>query len=414
MKSKGHFRLSKILKLAGILTGLLIIILAAIGVMLQTSPSIGAYGAEYLRQIVGEQPVALMEMAVFTIQDAITKTEVNLGLDKPANPWQTSVAGKVKIYPGLAVQTQPKPITGSSGGTLITEVPANPLQPGPTQAAGWTPPAVTPLGTLAGVGSWTPYISVPSGEVVAYRTLLQPDPTRSYALTAVVTFNLKDVQLHYRIGFNDPYEPGIKKFSDGKIPAIYLSLNVLLAAFNGGFKFEHGAFGSMQDNKTSVPPRNGFGTVAFYQDGHIQIGKWGTDLSLSPDMVAFRQNGPLVIQDGAITPQVDTPNYWGYTITGSTVTWRSGIGIDQPGDTLYYFAGPYLTINSLAQAMAAVHVWDAIQLDINNFWVNFESFTSTGDQLTPEPLFPKEMNAATSRFLAPYVRDFFYVTTVTP
>jgi hypothetical protein len=55
-----------------------------------------------------------------------------------------------------------------------------------------------------------------------------------------------------------------------------------------------------------------------------------------------------------------------------------------------------------------------MQLDINNFWVNFESFTPTGDTLTPEPLFPKEMSANTGRFLAPYVRDFFYVTAVTP
>jgi hypothetical protein len=64
--------------------------------------------------------------------------------------------------------------------------------------------------------------------------------------------------------------------------------------------------------------------------------------------------------------------------------------------------------------MTAVHSWDAMQLDINNFWVNFESFTLTGNRLVPEPLFPKEMNANTSRFLSPYVRDFFYVTAVTP
>ena len=56
-----------------------------------------------------------------------------------------------------------------------------------------------------------------SGQVVAYRTLLQPDPTRSYALAAVVAFNLKAVHLHYEVGFSDPYAPGVKKFSDGSI-----------------------------------------------------------------------------------------------------------------------------------------------------------------------------------------------------
>jgi hypothetical protein len=418
MNGKSFFRQFKIIKLIGILAGLFIIFVTGFSIMLQVSPSIGAYGADYLRKIVGEQPVALLETAVFRMQDTIKKTEVNLGLEKPANPWQASAGSNVKVSTGLAAQTPPKSITGSSSGQIIPETtgptPAPTVQVQPTQADVWTPPAVTPLGTLVGVGSWTPYITDPSGKVLAYRTFLQPDPTRSYALTAVVAFNLKQVQLHYQVGFGEPYAPGVQKFSNGKIPANYLSANVLLAAFNGGFKVEHGAFGSMQNGQTSVPPRNGFATVAIYQDGHVQIGEWGKDLGLSPDVVAFRQNGPLVIRDGLVTHQVDTPNYWGYTVNASAITWRSGIAIDQPGNTFYYFAGSYLTIHSLADAMTAVHVWNAMQLDINNFWVNFETFTPTGDTLASEPLFPKDMNANTSRFLSPYVRDFFYVTAVSP
>ena len=415
MKSNGFFRLSKVLKWMGILAGILIIFAVGFGVMLQIFPSTGAYGAETLRQIIGEQPVALIETAVFNLQDAIKKTEVNLGLAKPTDPWQAGAVGMVKISTGIANQPTLKTKTGTNAETGIPETSGPTVsQIQATPSAIWTPPAITPLGTLPGVGTWTPYMTDSTGGVLAYRTFLQPDPTRSYATTAVVAFNLKDVQLHYRVGFGEPYLPGTYKFSDGKIPANDLAPNVLLAAFNGGFKFQHGAFGSMQDSMVSVPPRNGFGTVAFYQDGHIQFGEWGTDLSQTPDMVAFRQNGPLIIQNGAITPQVNIPNYWGYTITGATVTWRSGIAIDQTGSTLYYFAGPYLSINTLAQSMIAAHAWDAIQLDINNFWVNFESFTATNGKLVPEPLFPQGMNANTGRFLAPYIRDFFYVTAVSP
>jgi hypothetical protein len=418
MNGKSFFHHSRILKLIGILAGLFIIFVAGFSIMLQVSPSIGAYGADYLRKIVGEQPVALLETAVFRMQDTIKRTEVNLGLEKPANPWQPNSASDVKASTGLASQSPQKTITGSSGGQIIPDTtgpaPSPTLQAQPAQPDVWTPPAVTPLGTLEGAGSWTPYITDSTGKVVAYRTFLQPDPTRSYAMTAVVAFNLKQVQLHYQVGFGEPYAPGVSKFSNGKIPGNFLSPNVLLAAFNGGFKVEHGAFGSMENGKTSVPPRNGFATVAIYRDGHVQIGEWGKDLGLTPDMVAFRQNGPLVIRNGLVTHQVDTPNYWGYTVNASAITWRSGIAIDQPGNTLYYFAGSYLTIHSLADAMTAVHAWNAMQLDINNFWVNFESFTPTGDTLTPEPLFPKEMAANTSRFLSAYVRDFFYVTAVTP
>jgi hypothetical protein len=163
-------------------------------------------------------------------------------------------------------------------------------------------------------------------------------------------------------------------------------------------------------DNVSVPPTQGYGTVAIYKDGHFQIGEWGKDFSRSLDMVAFRQNGPLVIQNGVINPKVDNPVYWGYTITGATVAWRSGIAVDQEYNTLYYIIGPYLTIDTLSQAMAAVHPWNAMQLDINNYWTIFEAFPPNKDKLQPEPLLPKDMNDNLNRFLYPYARDFFYVT----
>ena len=414
MKSKGFINFSRVLKGFGTLIGLFILLVAGFGVMLQVSPSTGAYGAEYLRQILGERPVALMETVMFQAQDALKKTEVNLGLAQPSSPWQTSIAGDVRASTALSAQTNPTSVPGVSVTPVIPDTSGAVIQAQPTPTQTWMPPAVTPLGTLPGVGTWTPYITDSTGQVLAYRTLLQPDPTRSYTLAAVVAFNLKAVQLHYEVGFGEPYAPGVKKFSSGNIPSRYRLPNVLLAAFNGGFKFEHGAFGSIQNGQASVLPTRGYGTVAIYQDGHIRMGEWGVDLNLSPDMVDLRQNGPLVIRNGQITPQVNNPHYWGYTISYGTVTWRSGIAIDKQGTTLYYFAGPYLSIDTLAEAMLAVHAWHAIQLDINNFWVNFETFTAANNSLVPEPLFPKEMNANIGRFLSPYVRDFFYITALTP
>ncbi|MDR3575013.1 MAG: phosphodiester glycosidase family protein [Anaerolineaceae bacterium] len=414
MKRKGIFRLSNLLKLVGFLGGFLILFVAGFTVMLQVSPSTGAYGAEYLRQVLGERPVAVIETVMFQAQDVLKKTEVNLGLAKPNNPWQISASNDAKVSQEPGVKAIPTSTPRTITAPVIPNTTGNVNQVQPAAPTAWMPSAVRPLGTLPGVGTWTPYITDSNGQVLAYRTFLQPDPTRSYAVTAVVAFNLKAVQLHYEVGFGEPYAPGVKKFSNGNIPVEDRLPNVLLAAFNGGFKFEHGAFGSIQNGQVSVPPRNGFGTVAIYQDGHIQIGELGADLNLSPNIVALRQNGPLVIQYGQITQQVNNPAYWGYTISYGTVTWRSGIAIDKPGDTLYYFAGPYLSIDTLARAMQAVNSWNAMQLDINNFWVNFEMFTSANQNLIPQPLFPKEMNSNIGRFLSPYVRDYFYVTAVSP
>jgi hypothetical protein len=126
-------------------------------------------------------------------------------------------------------------------------------------------------------------------------------------------------------------------------------------------------------------------------------------------MVAFRQNGLLIDQNGALTPQVDDPHFWGYTITMGTVTWRSGLGLDSSGKVLYYFAGPYLNITTLAAAIARTAVQNAMELDINNYWVHFEAFHPQDSALQPDPLF-KDMKDGVGRFLKPYERDFFYVT----
>jgi hypothetical protein len=49
---------------------------------------------------------------------------------------------------------------------------------------------------------------------------------------------------------------------------------------------------------------------------------------------------------------------------------------------------------------------NAIQLDINNFWVHFDAVDST---LHATPLVDG-MNNSVGRYLAQYPRDFFYVT----
>jgi hypothetical protein len=404
MKFKAFFRPRNILIVIAALLLALVLASAVFGVMLQKMPSIGAYGADFLRHVIGEQAVAYLEMNVFRIQDTVKKTEYSLDLEKPVSPWSVS-------------SNQDKTdLTATPTHSLTKPTQSLPGQPAalPTSAPRWTPRDATPLGTLEDVGVWQPYINNAAGRVVAYRTFLQPDPNRPYAMTAVVAFNLKEVRLHYMVGFEEPYASDVKRFSQGVIPEKYLKPNVLLAVFNGGFKYEHGAFGSMLFDNISVPPTQGYGTVAIYKDGHFQIGEWGKDLNRTLDMIAFRQNGPLVIQDGEINPKVDNPVYWGYTITGATVAWRSGVAVDKDYTTLYYFIGPYLTIDTLSQAIAAVHPWNAMQLDINNYWTIFEAFPPNTGKLSPEPLLPKDMNDNLNRFLYPYARDFFYVTDAAP
>jgi len=133
-------------------------------------------------------------------------------------------------------------------------------------------------------------------------------------------------------------------------------------------------------------------------------------------MIAYRQNCPLMVHNGDINPLVDnnSVNDWGGTIKGDVVTFRSGIGLSQDGNVLYYFAGQNLTMPALAAAMQDAGAYQAMQLDINNYYVLFTQFKFENGQWMGAPLLPNDMNTNLNRFLTPYERDFFYITTVSP
>lgn len=390
-------------------------------VVIDQWPAAGAQGADTLRLIFGVRFVTQMETVVFTVKDTLQHLEYQTGLKKPAAPWQVSAT-----EPSTAVPTASAPKTTAS--PMATSLPSRPLvgstdvpesqgaptpaEPTPTQTTvvAWQPTDVKPFSKLPGEGNWLPYIQNGSGQVLAYKTFLSPDPGRPYAIVDVIAFDLAKIQLHFALGSEEPYESKNIPRAAGKIPPQDQQPNLLLAAFNGGFQFEHGHFGAMADGLVAVHPKSGLGTLAIYRDGSLRMGEWGADLLPSEDMVAYRQNGPLVIKDGQISTLVADPSFWGYTINGDTVTWRSGMGLSQDGRTLYYLVGPSLTIQTLSDAMQAAGLWTAMQLDINKYWVHFVAFRPVGGQLTSEPLDENAMKVHANRFLVGFGHDFFYVT----
>jgi hypothetical protein len=285
-----------------------------------------------------------------------------------------------------------------------------PVEATPTQTP-WVPAPLAPLGNIADEGLWAPYIKDATGYIVAYRTFLQPDRERPYVTVGIVAFDLTRTRLHYELGTIEPVST-VSMPRMGQVPAEDRMPGILLAAFNGGFKTLHGNYGVFTDGTVLVPPIYGMGTIALYKDGSIRIGEWGTDLTNTPDMVAYRQNCPLMVQNGEINPQVynNSVNDWGGTISGNIVTFRSGIGISRDGKTLYYFTGNTLTMPALAKAMQDAGAVQAMQLDINNYYVFFTSFEVSGGQLTGIPLLPKEMIDNINRYLDGFAHDFFYIT----
>ncbi len=380
-------------------------------------PSFGAHGADLFRATFGDKAATSLESGIYGTEDAIRQWAYHFGWISSNLPAGPSVVGGT-----VSTATVLPPAPGTTPTFTITptksELPAvtsvlssNSLKSPTSPSSAWSPGALVPLKMVQQEGSWSPYIKNSASQEVAALTSFRPDPKRPYAVAAVVAFDLDHTQLHFVLGTTEPYSPNSLPRS-GAIPKNDRGPGVLLAMFNGGFKARHGQFGAMSNGLVAIPARDGLATLAINTKGKIQIGEWGVDIKTSPDWVAWRQNGPLIIQNGAITPKVyhPLPTDWGDSLGGTTPVWRSGIGLSADGKTLFYACGPSLTIEALANSLLAVGSVNAMQLDINNYWVLFDAVHNNGTKLILTPLFPNQMNDNIDRYLWHYERDYFYVT----
>src|SRR4029079_5026649 len=63
----------------------------------------------------------------------------------------------------------------------------------------------------------------------------------------------------------------------GRIPRDPQVYQRVAAAFNGGFKTEHGTYGRMLTTRGLLPPGAGAATVILTKDGRVGLGSWGTN-----------------------------------------------------------------------------------------------------------------------------------------
>jgi hypothetical protein len=250
------------------------------------------------------------------------------------------------------------------------------------------------------------------------RGTVKPDPTRPYAQASLVRIDLSQTQLAVVPGTVEPVSAkGVPRFPrPGTIPADVQASGDLIAAFNGGFKSIHGGYGMMVDGVTILPPLDGIATVAMYRDGTVRMGAWGRDITMTPDLIAYRQNCPLLVDAGEINPSVndESRKEWGYTVKNLDTTWRSGLGISRDGRFLIYAVGNSLTVESLARALQEGGAYYAMQLDINGFYTRFVTYKPTENAKSGHPMVAEKlltaMTSYPTQFLTPYDRDFFYIT----
>jgi hypothetical protein len=180
----------------------------------------------------------------------------------------------------------------------------------------------------------------------------------------------------------------------------------LLATFNSGFKLEDANGGWANGGVTYAPLQKDQATFVGYTDGRVDIESWqgGPDV---PDGVDFaRQNLPLIVERGQPNPNLNDGPQWGATLGNAIRVWRSGIGINAQGDLIYAAANDQ-TVSSLAAILIHAGAIRAMQLDINSYWVTFNSYAAPNAG-QPSSLLPS-MTRPVTRYLSPDDRDFFAV-----
>jgi len=268
------------------------------------------------------------------------------------------------------------------------------------------PPIVSPA--IPGEGAWTPAGRLVGGVPAVYVTTLRPDPIHT---SYVVGAAWMDTKLLRATLFSGSQIPGGGPYLHSA-PISPTAVTTLVAAFNAGFLMSSANGGYYTDGRAVFPLRTGAASFVVYADGTATVGSWGTDVTMTPEVVAVRQNLDLLVENGQPVPGLNAADttQWGATLGNAVYVWRSGVGVTADG-ALVYVAGPGLNVTDLADLLARAGAVRAMELDINTDWVNFASYapsTPTG-AATPAngtDLLPTMVGTPDRYFESWWARDF--------
>ncbi|MHB1534482.1 MAG: phosphodiester glycosidase family protein [Acidimicrobiales bacterium] len=273
------------------------------------------------------------------------------------------------------------------------------------------PPSPVPLvvsPALPGEGQWQPVGPMVNGVPGMYEAQFRADTVYTREITSAVWIDPRVLRLAEVPGANDPGGtwPQPPRITTAQRPTI-------AAAFNGGFRIQDAKGGFFLDGRTAAPLQPGAASLVIYRSGRVDIGAWGTEVTMTPTVVAVLQNLVPLVDNGQVAPSAtyNDTTVWGATLGASVVVARSGIGVTANG-ALVYVAGPALTARTLAESLQRAGAVRAMTLDINPEWVTFNFYghpnPANPAQLQPTKLYPQMQRPAT-RYLGPTneSRDFF-------
>jgi hypothetical protein len=259
---------------------------------------------------------------------------------------------------------------------------------------------------VAGEGQWSPIDHTSAGAPGAYATVIRPDAVHTSVLDAVVWLDPHVVRLRQFPGVKIPGAPWDRP---DHVPT--QDQSSLIAAFNGGFRLVDSRGGMILGGRQLAPMRGGAATLMIDPNGVPTIGAWGSDIDPAQPMDSARQNLDLIVDGGAPAPNLLTdPNrIWGFTgPANKAAVWRSGAGITANG-ALIWVGGPGLTVETLAETLVRAGAIRGMQLDINQDWVQLNTYTTDSSGQVTGTKILAAMRHTGDRWLTEDTRDFIAV-----
>jgi hypothetical protein len=256
-----------------------------------------------------------------------------------------------------------------------------------------------------GEGTWHAAGRLVDGHPAVYETFLTEPGSSAVAGVAWMDTDLLKAQLYSGSG-----SPGFGpwKFSSPIEPSAARSL---VLAFNGGFKFPSTQGGYYSEGKMVYPLRVGGAALVIYRNGDATVGEWGRDFTMSPQIVAVRQDVTLLVDGGKPVPGLnpDDTSQFGYTLGNVPAVWRAGVGVTSDG-ALVFVAGPSMEVTQLAELLARAGCVRAMTMDINPEWTVLATYDPPPGALASpsngQRLLPGMAQGPSTFFESWWTRDF--------
>jgi hypothetical protein len=374
---------------------------------IQTLPQAGPLVANTLRAVIGIEAVARLEELSAAVEDAVMRARFHNAQSRSLKVIATNIVSE-SVPVAVVTPVAHMPLASEPSADAERAAPVPSFTPAPI-----APPYPEVAAEADGVWMPVPDPEHPELPALMYATLLHPDPERRWAELFVVALPSALIQLRPVPGSEEPAtdNPRAATLPDrGLIPA--RTRDTLLAAFNGGFRAEHGQHGMRVDGVTLLPARSDMCTVAGFTDGTVQIGTYTRLAALAQKPSWYRQSPRCMVEDGTLNPRLRDPNAkgWGATLDGDTIIRRSAIALSRDGAALYVAVTNYTSARSLALGMQAVGGWNVAQLDVNKSFPKFLLFPRDAKGARhAASLFEGFLYQPHEMLDEPAARDFFYV-----